>query len=127
MKLLGAGIDIVELSRIKKLTDKHKDQFLKRILHSQELAEIEDVTNIEAFVAKRFAVKEAASKALGVGIGKQLSFTDMYVEHDNLGKPLLVFTKECRERLNLTNTNTLLTIADEQSYAVAHVLFYSEG
>lgn len=126
MKLLGAGIDIVERSRIKKLTDKHKDQFLKRILHARELDEIIDVVNIEAFVAKRFAVKEAASKALGVGIGKQLSFTDMFVEHDDLGKPSLVFTQECRERLNLHNMATLLTIADEQSYAVAHVLLYCE-
>ena len=84
------------------------------------------MTNIVAFAAKRFAVKEAASKALGVGIGKQLSFTDMYVVHDDYGKPLLVFTEECRLRLNLNNTDTLLTIADEQSYAVAHVLLFSK-
>lgn len=126
MRLLGAGIDIVELGRIKKITDKHQEQFLKKILHASELEEISDITNIVAFAAKRFAVKEATSKALGVGIGKQLGFTDMYVEHDDLGKPLLRFTNECSERLNLTNTNSLLTIADEQSYAVAHVLLYTE-
>ena len=126
MKLLGAGIDIVELERIKKITDKRSDQFLKKILHSKELEEILETSNKLAFIAKRFAVKEAAAKALGTGIGKKLSFTDMYVEHDELGKPLLRFTAECQERLNLTNKDTLLTIADEQAYAVAHVLLFSE-
>ena len=126
MKLLGAGIDIVELSRIKKIIDKHEEQFFRKILHDRELAEIVDTFNPIAFAAKRFAVKEAAAKALGTGIGKQLSFTDMYVEHDELGKPLLVFTEECSDRLNLSDKNTLLTIADEQAYAVAHVLLYSE-
>ena len=126
MKLLGAGIDIVELERIKKIVDKHSDEFFKKILHSKELVEIAETKNTIAFIAKRFAVKEAAAKALGIGIGKNLNFTDMYVEHDDLGKPLLIFTEECRVRLNLSNTDTLLTIADEQAYAVAHVLFYSE-
>lgn len=126
MKLLGAGIDIVELDRIKKIVDKHSDQFFKKILHSKELVEIAETKNTIAFIAKRFAVKEAAAKALGTGIGKNLNFTDMYVEHDDLGKPLLIFTEECRVRLNLSNTDTLLTIADEQAYAVAHVLLYSE-
>ena len=127
MKLLGAGIDIVELERIKKITDKHHDQFLIKILHIKELAEITDTTNTVAFVAKRFAVKEAAAKALGTGIGKKLGFTDMYVEHDKLGKPLLRFTQECCERLDLNNKYTLLTIADEKAYAVAHVLLYTEN
>lgn len=126
MKLLGAGIDIVELERVKKISDKRNGQFLKKILHPKELQEIEQTTNSIAFLAKRFAVKEAAAKALGTGIGKTLSFTDMYVEHDELGKPLLRFTDECRERLNLMNKDTLLTIADEQAYAVAHVLLFSE-
>ena len=126
MKLLGAGIDIVELDRIKKIVDKHSDQFFKKILHSKELVEIAETKNTIAFIAKRFAVKEAAAKALGTGIGKNLNFTDMYVEHDDLGKPLLIFTEECRVRLNLSNTDALLTIADEQAYAVAHVLLYSE-
>ena len=127
MKFLGSGIDIVEIDRIKSISDRNGRRFFEKILHPKELTELADIKNTTTFIAKRFAVKEAAAKAMGTGIGKQLSFTDMYVEHDNLGKPLLVFTKECRERLNLTNTDTLLTIADEQSYAVAHVLFYSEG
>lgn len=127
MMLLGAGIDIVEIERIRNIIERRGDRFVEKILHSQELEELSGVSNSVAFIAKRFAVKEAAAKALGTGIGKQLSFTDMYVEHDELGKPLLKFTDESSLRLKLENKYSLLTIADERAYAVAHVLFFSKG
>jgi holo-[acyl-carrier protein] synthase len=117
MNLLGAGIDIVEIQRIKDIIDRRGHRFIEKILNTKELA---------VFLAKRFAVKEAAAKALGTGIGKQLSFTDMYVEHDELGKPLLRFTQDCCARLNLNDKHSLLTIADEKAYAVAHVLLFSK-
>ncbi len=126
MMLLGAGIDIVEVRRIKDIVERRGDRFIEKILHSKELEELAGASNSVAFVAKRFAVKEAAAKALGTGIGKQLSFTDMYVEHDELGKPLLKFTQECCVRLSLQNKHSLLTIADERAYAVAHVLFFAK-
>ena len=126
MMLLGAGIDIVEVQRIKDIIERRGDRFIEKILNSRELEELADVSNSIAFVAKRFAVKEAAAKALGIGIGKQLSFTDMYVEHDEFGKPLLKFTEDCRLRLNLKDKHSLLTIADERAYAVAHVLFFAK-
>jgi len=124
--LLGAGIDIVEVKRIKDIIERRGDRFIEKILNSRELEELATMSNSIAFVAKRFAVKEAAAKALGTGIGKQLSFTDMYVEHDELGKPLLKFTEDCHSRLNLEGKHSLLTIADERAYAVAHVLFFSK-
>ncbi|MFK8028536.1 MAG: holo-ACP synthase [Gammaproteobacteria bacterium] len=126
MMLLGAGIDIVEVQRIKDIIERRGDRFIKKILHTNELEELAEGSNTIAFVAKRFAVKEAAAKALGTGIGKQLSFTDMYVEHDELGKPLLRFIDECSERLKLKDKYSLLTIADERAYAVAHVLFFTK-
>ncbi len=126
MILLGAGIDIVEVQRIKDTVERRGDQFIEKILNPKELEELSGVSNLIAFMAKRFAVKEAAAKALGTGIGKQLSFTDMYVEHDELGKPLLKFTEESSLRLNLKDKHSLLTIADERAYAVAHVLFFAK-
>ena len=126
MNLLGAGIDIVEIQRIKDIIDRRGHRFIEKILNTKELEELVDVKNTAVFLAKRFAVKEAAAKALGTGIGKQLSFTDMYVEHDELGKPLLRFTQDCCARLNLNDKHSLLTIADEKAYAVAHVLLFSK-
>ena len=125
MILLGSGIDIVELARIKTIMDRHERRFAERILHPEELKELVAVNNTVAFIGRRFAVKEATAKALGLGIGEKLSFTDMYVEHDRLGKPLLGFTDQCVARLRLENTRSLLTIADERAYALAHVLLYA--
>lgn len=126
MKLLGSGIDIVEVQRIAAICERRGSRFAAKLLHPKELQELEEATNQMAFIAKRFAAKEAAAKALGIGIGTKLGFHDMYVEHDEIGKPILRFTAECASRLELEKKNTLLTIADEKSYAVAHVLLFTQ-
>ncbi|MEM7304525.1 MAG: holo-ACP synthase [Pseudomonadota bacterium] len=126
MKPVGSGIDIVEIQRVQEILDKNGQKFYEKILHPLEMKEIEKWSNKTAFIAKRFAVKEAASKALGTGIGKLLSFKDMYVDHDDLGKPILIFTEDCKQRFNLENKHSLLTIADEKDYAVAHVMLFIE-
>ena len=123
---VGSGIDIVEIQRLQEIIDKNGERFAEKVLHPNELEELEEWSNKTAFIAKRFAVKEATAKALGTGIGKMLSFKDMYVDHDELGKPLLVFTDECVARLKLEDKHSLLTIADEKAYAVAHVMLFIE-
>ena len=126
MELLGAGIDIVDVERIRTICERRGSRFAAKLLHPREIQEMEESANQIAFIAKRFAAKEAAAKALGTGIGKQLGFKDMYVEHDSLGKPLLIFTESCVERLCLQGKSNVLTIADEKSYAVAHVLLFKK-
>lgn len=125
MELLGSGIDIVSIDRIRRIVDRYGDRFTTRILHASEIQEAQRLHNPNAFIAKRFAAKEAAAKALGVGIGKQLQFTDMQVTHDGLGKPALCFSEDSMHRLQLQNKRTLLTISDEHHYAVAHVMLYT--
>ena len=125
MMPLGSGIDIVEIDRIKHILEKeHGERFIEKILHVKEQDEYHAHQNQAAFLAKRFAVKEAMAKALGSGIGREIGFTDMYVEHDELGKPSLAFTHETSQRLQLVNKHIMLTIADERAYAVAHVLIF---
>ena len=125
MELLGSGIDIVSIDRIKRIVDRYGQRFIGRILHASEMQEVLHLHNPNAFIAKRFAAKEAAAKALGVGIGKQLHFTDMQITHDGLGKPVLCFSEDSTQRLQLQNKRTLLTISDEHHYAVAHVMLYA--
>lgn len=126
MMPIGTGIDIVEIDRIKAILAKHNAaRFIEKILHPKEQEELQAHENQAAFVAKRFAVKEAMSKALGSGIGREIGFADMYVEHDPLGKPSLAFTDEMTQRLKITDKHILLTIADERAYAVAHVMIFS--
>ena len=63
MAIIGIGTDIVALDRIQKLYDRHPQRFVERILTSFELEEIQSASQPVSFLAKRFAVKEAASKA----------------------------------------------------------------
>ena len=126
MNLLGSGIDIVEVQRIRTICQRRGTRFAAKLLHPKELQELQQVNDQEAFIAKRFAVKEAAAKALGIGIGKNLGFQDMYVDHDDRGKPLLIFIDSCTARLGLEDKETLITIADEKSYAVAHVMLFTK-
>lgn len=86
--IAGIGLDIVELKRIKDISEKHP-KFVDRILTLTEKEKYECLRGnrqIE-FLAGRFAAKEAFSKAMGTGIGKSLSFLDIEVENDENGKP----------------------------------------
>ena len=126
MAIVGIGTDIVALERIQKLYDKHPQRFAERILTSLELEEIQSITKPVNFLAKRFAVKEAASKALGTGIAHGVQFADFEVQHDELGRPSLISYNRAAEIMQEKNiTLTHLSISDEKRYAVAYVIFES--
>jgi holo-[acyl-carrier protein] synthase len=88
--ILGTGIDLVEVARIRSTLEKFSDRFLKRILHPDEIAYCLSQKNPAPFVAGRFAAKEAISKAFGTGIGRQLGWLDMEVRHKESGEPFVV-------------------------------------
>jgi holo-[acyl-carrier protein] synthase len=88
--ICGIGTDLTDIKRIKKLLKgDRKDAFMRRVLTTKEmeLAELHE-NRLQEYVAGRFAVKEAVSKALGCGIGGKLSFQDIEVVSDTLGKPV---------------------------------------
>ncbi len=121
MKIRGTGIDIVEIGRIRKIYARYAEVFASKILHDQELKELVSVPDKEAFIAKRFVVKEAFVKALGTGICGNVSWRNMYVQHDEYGKPLLAFTPEFAKEIRAHKLDICISIADENEYAVAHV------
>jgi len=126
MAIIGIGTDIVALERIQKLYDKHPERFAERILTSYELEEIESVKRPVHFLAKRFAVKEAASKALGTGIAQGVQFSDFEVQHDEFGKPSLISYNRAAELMQEKKIIlTHISISDEKRYAVAYVIFES--
>ena len=119
----GIGTDIVSVSRLVQLYERYGHRFARRILSDEEYLEFEKLNHPEHFLAKRFAVKEAASKALGTGFRDGLSLKHIAVTHDALGKPQLVFhgyAKQLQTELNIGDMH--LTISDEESYAVAFVV-----
>ena len=122
MKILGTGIDIVEIARIEKTYNRYEDKFASKVLHDEELKELENSHDVVAFIAKRFAVKEAFVKALGTGIRGDVNWRSMYVQHDENGKPSLVFTEKFAKEINANTLGVHISVSDEKNYAVAQAL-----
>lgn len=112
--ITGIGIDIVELSRIKKIYER-QEKFAERILTKKEMGGFLQLTaeRKAEFLAGRFAAKEAFSKAVGTGIGGSLSFLDIEIEKDEKGKPYV--SKPVHQGVHLS-------ISHSKEYAVAQVV-----
>jgi len=120
--LIGIGTDIVQIPRIKKILYLYPELFAKRILASKELKQFAllDKTNCATFLAKRFAAKEAVSKAFGVGIGQGINFKDITILNDDLGKPLVSINSNYTK--NLSPFNIHLSISDDYPVCVAFAI-----
>lgn len=122
MHIVGIGVDIVDVRRMERLLTRHGDRFPRRILGSQEHEEFARAANPPAFLAKRFAAKEAVSKAMGTGFRDGMFLADIAVDHDELGRPLValggVAAIRARER-GITEWH--LSLADEHHMAIAYV------
>jgi holo-[acyl-carrier protein] synthase len=121
--IVGIGTDIVHTSRIKASLERLGQRFAERILTVDELQQWHDHSRPEVFLAKRFAVKEAASKALGTGLGQGVSWQHIGLEHNDLGAPLLVLTGQAQHRAAQLGVNHLhVTLSDEVDTVVAFVV-----
>ena len=123
MKLFGVGTDIIQVNRLKKSLN--KKPFLSRIYSKEEIIKCKRSKINSNCFAKRFAAKEAFSKALGTGISKGISFNEIIVLNEKSGKPyikLINKTKKIVEKkLKKKIYKISLSIADEKDYAVAFV------
>ena len=123
MKLIGIGTDIVEISRIQRLLGTHPQRFAERLLHPHELKTFAEAPHQAAWLAKRFATKEAVAKALGTGIGAHAHLTGIETRHLPSGQPQVVLhgvTLATAERRGVREI--ALSLADEREYAVAFVI-----
>jgi holo-[acyl-carrier protein] synthase len=112
--IVGTGIDIIEISRIRKLVES-QPRFPDRVLTEKEKTvfnQYNERRGVE-FLAGRWAAKEAFSKAKGTGIGKELSFMDIEIENDIHGRPIV--TRPFMEGVHLT-------ISHSEQYAIAQVI-----
>ena len=122
--IFGIGTDIVRVARLQKSLDRYGERFARRILTEAELVDFRCGHSPAHFLAKRFAAKEAAAKALGTGFRDGLSLQDIAVGHDELGKPLLVLSDRLAERLRKQGVKSAhLSLSDEQDHALAFVIF----
>jgi len=121
--IYGIGTDIVRIQRIDENLQRYGDRFASRILSDDEFEGFQASARKAHFLAKRFAAKEAAAKALGTGFRDGLNLKDISVIHDELGKPILEFSPKGHEHLKSRSiSGTHLSISDEQDYAVAFVI-----
>ena len=125
--IVGIGLDIIDISRIEKIINLFGDKFINRCFTKEEIITSENRINKFASYSKRFAAKEAFSKALGTGIAKGIYWKDIGIINLNTGKPRIVLDGIAKKRLNsLIPKNSVskidLTIADENNIAQAMVI-----
>ncbi len=120
--IIGVGTDIVSTKRIGAILGTYKDKFINRILSKREVDVFLTISQVKKFsyLAKRFAAKEAFAKALGTGIGEKISFNEIEIINDNMGKPDLKIIP-IKEDL-VKDYHIKLSIADENDYAIAFVV-----
>ena len=123
MKLFGIGTDIVKVNRIKKILK--KNSVLNRIFNHKEILRCKRIKNSFNCFAKRFAAKEAFSKALGTGIAKGINFNEIVILNEKNGKPFIKLIdntkKRVEKKLKKKKYKISLSLTDEDKYAVAFV------
>lgn len=120
--IFGIGTDIIEIDRIRQAIAR-TPRLPQRILTPEELDAFNRHRRPEVFLAKRFAAKEAAVKALGTGIGRGISWQHFCVLHDALGRPLLQLSGAAASLATQQGiTHWHLSYSDEQAQVVAFVV-----
>ena len=124
MITLGIGVDIVQNSRIRKSITNEK--FLLRIFTNDEINKSKKTKNKIAFFSKRFAAKEAFSKALGTGLRENLNFKDISITNNKNGKPSIKINNKLHniiiKKFKTKKINVLLSISDESEHSIAFVI-----
>ena len=123
MNIFGIGTDIVSVDRIKNSLKNKK--FISRIFNEKEISKCKKNNNSINCYAKRFAAKEAFSKALGTGISKGINFNQIVVLNEKSGKPYISIIgqtkKILKKKFKRQKSKISLSLSDEKKYAVAFV------
>ena len=118
----GIGVDILEVKRLNKILDRDS-RFIDRIFTEEEIAYCDSKANRSQHYAARFTAKEAFFKALGSGWRSGLSWKEVWIENDDLGKPEIRIggvTRDFFEKKGFRNIN--ISISHSRDYALALVI-----
>ena len=126
MKIFGIGTDIVNIKRIEKAINKKGKKFKNKIFSLKEIAYCDNKKNPGSYYAKRFAAKEAFSKALGTGISKEVSLKNIEVTNNTKGKPFIKLSKKLdiylKKKLKGNKYDIHLSLSDDKPWAQATVI-----
>ena len=124
--IFGVGTDVVEISRIEAALKRHGERFALRILCAPELERFKRHRLPASYLAKRFAAKEAFTKALGTGIKAPANWHGVWVRNLASGKPVLEFSDALARLLKTKGvTNAHVSLSDEKGVAFATVILES--
>jgi holo-[acyl-carrier protein] synthase len=129
--ILGIGSDLIDIRRIEQVLERYGDRFVARIFTEEEQRRSERRRNRAASYAKRYAAKEACSKALGTGFREGVYWRDMGVINLTSGRPTMILTGGARARLEAMTPPGMtvridLTLTDELPLASAFVVISAE-
>ena len=123
--IYGIGTDIVNIDRIAKIYQKDRERFIRKILSESEQSIISKIKlesrQIE-YLAKRFAGKEAVSKALGTGIADGLSFADIEILNNDKGQPYVRINNEDILSDEIKQSQIKISLSDDAPFAVTFVV-----
>ncbi|MBB3191068.1 holo-ACP synthase [Halomonas cerina] len=121
--IIGVGTDIARIPRFALALSRHGERFAERLLGEVERDRLEGQALPAAYLAKRFAAKEAFVKALGTGLRRGMRWTEIQVVNDALGRPSLVLSGKAHELAMAAGvTSVHLSLTDEETLAVAFVV-----
>ena len=126
MKIFGIGTDIVNIKRLEKSLKKNGSEFKRKIFSKNEIIYCENKKNPISFYAKRFAAKEALSKALGTGIRTGIDFKSIEIFNDHLGKPSITLKGGAaiflKKKIKSKKYSIYLSLSDDIPWAQATVI-----
>ncbi len=121
--IIGTGIDIVEISRVKNASLKWKDKFLRRIFTDKEITYSKERTYSYQHLAARFAAKEAVLKAFGNSWKKRAEWTDIEIWNEESGKPIVKLygdVKKIKDKMKVDDI--IISLSHTRTYAVASAI-----
>jgi holo-[acyl-carrier protein] synthase len=126
--IYGVGTDLIEIRRVERVLERFGERFARRILCEPELKRFRAHRQPVAYLAKRFAAKEAFTKALGTGIHAPANWHGVWVINLKSGKPQLQFSDALQELLKQKQIRSShLSLTDEREIAAATVILECDG
>ena len=127
MRIVGTGIDLVEVARVAASIERFGDRFLKRIFTEDEIRYCRSKHNFVERFAARFAAKEAALKAIGTGWRGGVAWVDVEVRREPGGRPTLHYSGRASEyAARLGTKRAMLSLSHTAEHAIAQVILEGE-
>jgi holo-[acyl-carrier protein] synthase len=122
----GVGTDIVAIARIERMLKEHGERTAVKLLAAAEMEQYRQASTPAAFLAKRFAAKEALGKALGLGLRDPATLHNIAVVSDGIGRPSFEYAPTLADWMKSRKLRAHLSLSDETDTALAFVVVEKE-